>query len=88
MKQGISIQKENAVTAFASSIVVIKDNFNPHFNETLDLLLSCLNENQGPNYRQFRAQIIEAITLISSSISEEIFKAQAGRIIEAMIFIQ
>jgi hypothetical protein len=55
MKNGISIQKENAVTAFASSAVAIKENFDPHFNETVDLLLQCLDENPGPEYRQYRA---------------------------------
>lgn len=42
INRGCSIQKENAVTAFASSAVAIKENFNQHFNETLDLLLTCL----------------------------------------------
>lgn len=45
MKTGISIQKENSVTAFASTAVVIKEHFNSHFGEAVDLLLSCLNEN-------------------------------------------
>ena len=43
MNQGISIQKENSVTAFASSAVAIKENFNKHFKETIDLLLNCLD---------------------------------------------
>ena len=55
MKSGISIQKENSVTAFASSAVAIKDKFDQHFKETIDLLLGCLNENPQPEYRQFRA---------------------------------
>lgn len=70
MKNGISIQKENSVTAFATTAVVIKQKFDPHFSETVDLLLNCLNENNGPLYRQYRAQVIEALTLISSSVSE------------------
>jgi hypothetical protein len=48
MKNGISIQKENSVTAFATTAVVIKQKFDPHFSETVDLLLNCLNENNGP----------------------------------------
>lgn len=55
MKTGISIQKENSVTAFASTAVVIKDQFDGHFADSIDLLLSCLNENPGPEYKQFRA---------------------------------
>jgi len=88
MNGGISIQKENSVTAFASSVVVIKEQFDSHFAEALNLLLNCLQANQGPNYRQLRAQIIEAITLISSSVSENVFMEHSQKIIEAMIFIQ
>lgn len=48
MKTGISIQKENAVTAFATTIVVVKNKFDPYFAETTQVLLQLLNENQGP----------------------------------------
>ena len=51
MKQGISIQKENSVTAFATTVVIIKEKFDAHFEESLNLLLSCLNDNQGPEYK-------------------------------------
>ena len=88
MKVGISIQKENSVTAFASTAVVIKTNFDPHFGEALDLLLSCLNENSQPAYKQFRAQTIEAITLICSGVSPELFMTKTNEIIQAMLFIQ
>jgi hypothetical protein len=88
MKTGISIQKENSVTAFASTAVVIKTNFDPHFAEALDLLLSCLNENSQPCYKQFRAQTIEAITLICSGVSPEVFMTKSQEIIQAMLYIQ
>ena len=48
MQQGISIQKENAVTAFATTVVALKERFDPHYQEAVDMLLACLNENQGP----------------------------------------
>lgn len=88
MKQGISIQKENAVTAFASSAVAIKENFDGKFKETIDFLLQCLAENPQPEYRQFRAQVIEGITLIASSVSQAVFDPEADRIVQAMIYIQ
>ena len=47
MQQGISIQKENAVTAFATTVVALKERFDPHYGEAIDMLLGCLNENQG-----------------------------------------
>jgi hypothetical protein len=87
MKTGISIQKENSVTAFASTAVVIKEKFNPHFGEAVDLLLSCLNENPQPCYKQFRAQTIEAITLICSGVSPEQFATKSNEIIQSMLYI-
>lgn len=88
MKDGISIQKENAVTAFATTVVVVKEKFDAHFKETVELLLACLAANPGPHYRQFRAQIIEAITLISSAVTPETFKTMAEPIIQHMVYIQ
>jgi len=88
MQGGISIQKENSVTAFASSAVAIKEKFNEFFAETLDLLLKCIHENPQPQFKQYRAQIIEAITLISSAVSYEVFATQSDKVISSMIFIQ
>lgn len=48
MTGGISIQKENSVTAFASTGVAIKENFDKYFPESIQLLLKCLNEHQEP----------------------------------------
>ena len=45
MKNGISLQKEHSVTALATTIVQIKEKFDPYFGETIDLLLECLNTN-------------------------------------------
>ena len=72
-----SIQKENSVTAFASTAVAIKDKFDQYFNDSLDVLLEQLNLNQGPDYKQLRAQIIEAITLISGGVSDAVFLAKS-----------
>jgi hypothetical protein len=55
MQQGISIQKENGVTAFASSATALKEKFNPYFGESVNLLLTVLAQNQDINYRQLRA---------------------------------
>ena len=73
MQNGISIQKENSVTAFASTAVAIKKQFDMHFCESVNVLLNLLQVNQGPLYKQLRAQIIEALTLISGDVSDEVF---------------
>ena len=88
IKDGISIQKENSVTAFASTAVAIKSQFDKYFNDSLDVLLGQLNTNGGPEYKQLRAQIIEGITLMSGSVSDEVFMAKSQQIIEAMVTIQ
>ena len=77
IKDGISIQKENSVTAFASTAVAIKSQFDKYFNDSLDVLLGQLNTNGGPEYKQLRAQIIEGITLMSGSVSDEVFMAKS-----------
>lgn len=51
MKNGISIQKEHSVTALATTIVQIKEKFDPFFAETIDLLLDCLNTHLEPAYK-------------------------------------
>jgi hypothetical protein len=53
--KGISIQKENGVTAFASSAVAIKDKFDGFFSEAVGMLLTVLAQHEGVEYRQFRA---------------------------------
>ena len=85
MQNGISIQKENSVTAFASSATALKEKFDPYFAESVDLLLTVLAQNGANEYRQFRAQIIEALTLMASSVSEEKFKVKSNEIVNALI---
>lgn len=88
MKNGISLQKEHSVTALATTIVQIKEKFDPYFGETIDLLLECLNTHLEPAYRQYRAQIIEAISLISSTVSKSVFMTKSDVIIQTMIIVQ
>lgn len=88
IKEGISIQKENSVTAFASTAVAIKTQFDKYFNDSLDVLLEQLASNSGPEYKQLRAQIIEAITLIAGGVSDDVFMAKSDQIIQHMIAIQ
>lgn len=45
MQGGISIQKENSVTAFASTAVAIKKKFDTHFSESVNVLLNLLGAN-------------------------------------------
>ena len=88
MQNGISLQKEHAVSAFATIVVKIEEKFDPYFAETIQLLLSCMNSHMEPNYKQYRAQIIEAISLISSTVSREVFMTAADNIVATMVAVQ
>ena len=87
MKEGISISKENAATALASTIEQAGEAFKPFFTETLGYLVGLLDEFYDPVYKQFRGQVIEAITIISAAVGEEAFLPVAGDVIKVMINI-
>lgn len=88
MQNGISLQKEHAVSAFATIVVKIEEKFDPYFSESIQLLLNCMNTHMEPAYKQYRAQIIEAISLISSTVSKEVFMTAADSIVATMVTVQ
>lgn len=88
IKTGISIIKENAVTALASLAESAKESFNPYFEEALKFLCSFLAEFNEPHYKQFKGQVIEAITIIAASVGVEIFRPHAHLVIAAMLDVQ
>ena len=88
IKNGTSLQKEHSVTAFATLVVKIAEQFDAFFPESVELLLTSLNAHLQPEYKQFRAQIIEAISLIASVVSEHVFMAHADRIVLTMLAVQ
>jgi hypothetical protein len=51
---GISIIKENAVTALASLAEAAKSHFAPFFEECLNFLLGFLTQFNDPAYKQFK----------------------------------
>ena len=88
IQTGISIIKENAVTALASLAEAAKQNFAPYFNECLQFLCGYLAQFNEPCYKQFKGQVIEAITIISASVGLEYFRPHAATVIAAMLDIQ
>ena len=85
---GISIIKENAVTALASLAEAAKENFAQYFNECLGFLCQFLAGFNEPAYKQFKGQVIEAATIISASVGVEKFLPHAPVVINAMLDIQ
>jgi hypothetical protein len=88
IQNGPSLVKENASTALASTIEQAKEHFIPYFKETLQFLIRFLNEFSTPEYKQFRGQVIEAITIICAAVGETAFLEVADDVIQVMVHIQ
>ena len=68
IQTGISITKEGATTALGTYVEKIGEDFIPHFTETVRFLISNLNEFATPEYKQFRGQAIETMTIICTAV--------------------
>ena len=84
---GISIIKENAVTALASLAEAAKTNFIAFYDECLGFLCQYLGSFNEPVYKQFKGQVIEAVTIISASVGLEKYRPHANLVINAMLDI-
>jgi hypothetical protein len=76
------------VTSLASLAEATKDHFGPYYNECITYLLSTLANYNEPCYKQFKGQVIEAVTIISASVGIDTFRAYAPSVISAMLEIQ
>ena len=88
IQTGISIIKENAVTALASLAEASKQGFEPYFDQCISFLCGYLQAFNEPVYKQFKGQVIEAVTIISASVGVEKFRPHAAMVISAMLEIQ
>ncbi len=88
IQNGISIIKENAVTALASLAEAAKENFAPYFDQCVVFLCGYLVQFNEPCYKQFKGQVIEAITIIAASVGLDKFRPHAPTVISAMLEIQ
>jgi hypothetical protein len=85
IQNGISIIKENAVTALASLAEASKTHFEPYYEQALGFLINFLAAYNEPYYKQFKGQVIEGITIISASVGLEKFRPHASAVIHAML---
>jgi len=88
IKTGISLVKENASTTLAAVAEQAKEGFKPYFTETLQFLIGVLNEFHQNEYKQFRGQVIESVTIICAAVGEETFAPVADDVIKVMLNIQ
>ena len=80
--------KENAVTTLGTVVEKVGEDFIPYFSESIEFLLTYLAQFHQPEYKQFRGQVIESITIICSAVDMEAFRPQAANIINIMLQIQ
>lgn len=73
--------KENAVTALASTVEQAKEAFIPFFKETLAILVAQLQQFVSKEYKQFRGQVIEAITIICAGVGEVAFEGESDLVV-------
>jgi len=88
VQNGCSLVKENAVTALATIVEQTKESFIPYFKETVGLLITQLNQYTSKEYKQFRGQVIEAITIMCAGVGAAPFMEVSDQVVQAMLEIQ
>lgn len=88
IQNGISIIKENAVTALAALAEAAKQKFIPYFDQCVQFLCQYMAGFNEPQYKQFKGQLIEAVTIIGCSVGLDKFRPYTPTVIRAMLEIQ
>jgi mannitol-specific phosphotransferase system IIBC component len=88
VQNGCSLVKENAVTALATVVEQTKELFIPFFKETVGLLITQLGQYTTKEYKQFRGQVIEAITIMCAGVGADAFMEISDMVVQAMLEIQ
>ena len=77
--------KENATTALGTFVEKIGEDYAQYFQETISFLIQYLGQFSTKEYKQFRGQAIETITIIATAVGLEAFRPVAGNVIEIML---
>lgn len=88
IKDGCSMTKENATTALGTFVEKIGVDYAQYFQETISFLIQYLGQFASKEYKQFRGQAIETITIIATAVGLEAFRPVASNVIEIMLQIQ
>jgi len=72
----------------ASLAEASKQNFEPFFDQCIQYLIGFLHGFNEPQYKQFKGQVIEAVTIIAATAGIEKFRPHADNVINAMLEIQ
>lgn len=82
------MSKENATTALGTVVEKIGEDFIPYFQETITFLVTYLGQFCTAEYKQFRGQAIETITIICTAVGMEAFRPAAENVVGIMLQIQ
>ncbi|CAD8128052.1 unnamed protein product [Paramecium sonneborni] len=88
LNNGISIEKENAISVIAATAESSKLSFIPYVNELLPILFKIFSTHQTKQYRQLKGQAIETITLIASAVGEQVFLPFLQQTVQILIQVQ
>ena len=88
VQQGISLVRENALSAIAAAAESAREYYRPYFEKSVPIIYEIMKTHTQPEYKQLRGQCIECITLMGFSVGKELFMKCASDIIELMAQIQ
>jgi len=75
MKEGTSnLLMETSITACSSMAESLDKKFEEYYHEVMELLIPILVTTVDSNYKQFKGQLIEAITIMSVCVGMDSFK--------------
>ncbi|KAF4565293.1 hypothetical protein EYR36_001863 [Pleurotus pulmonarius] len=80
--------QEQAVTTLAMVADASEVTFAKHYPSIMPLLLSILQNAEGPSYRKLRAKAMECAGLIAIAVGRETFRPDSNSLIESLIRIQ
>jgi hypothetical protein len=87
VKEGTSVIKENAVTATSSIAESCGEGFKEFYPEVANILIEFLVTEVPKDLKQFKGQLIEALTIISISVEKEVMMPFSQKIIEGLLWI-
>ena len=88
VNSGRTVLMENAITCLSSVCESCKAEFAPFYPDAIKTLTEKLVEPMEPCFRQFKGQLIEAITIVSVTVGEEVFRPFADHVIQALLTVQ
>ena len=82
-----SLVRENVITYLGTLAEAARDDFQPYFKQSIELLFAQYAAHQDPLYKHLRGCVIESITIIADSIEKEAFLPYLPTTVDIMLQI-